>query len=395
MGTSNYLYVHPWLHPDESWAGFQVGASSGRPAPEALHQLLGQPGVQHMDARLPWFIPVATAADVRVADTLAAERTVLLLQPPEDPANQEAAEALEADLRRASRKLGIVLAPNDPLPPTGVWNYAVLSVGHARTLPPFTLIGLSTRTAIVLTQVGNRNDYGWAAGNQASLLSGEYLVTRQAPTNKPDVTRLKLLELLSLVVRDADTPELEAIFRQEPKLAYGLLRLVNSAAMAPRSPVTSFGQAIQLLGRRQLQRWLQLLVYANAENGNQPNPLLLQAATRGRLMEILIEQIPGAGEAERQPDAAFMTGTFSLLDVLLNLSMTDILQQLPLPGILHDALATHGGMMGELLAAIAAADLRDYRRADEILARLSLDSDTFGAAQASALEWASRIRSLG
>lgn len=394
MGTSDYLYIHPWLHADESWGGFTVSSALGYPNGERLHHLLGLPGVQGMDPHLPWFLQVANAADVRIADTLPVERTVLLLQPPAEPEHQEAAEQLESDLRRSGRKLGIILTPGDPLPPTGVWNYVVLAAGHARTLPPFSLIGLATRTAIAVAQVRTRNDYGWAASHQASLISGEYLSTRQTPTNKPDVTRVKLLELLALVVRDADTPELENIFRQEPKLAYGLLRLVNSAAMAPRSPVTSFGQAIQLLGRRQLQRWLQLLVYADANNGAQANPLLLHAATRGRMMELLVDLLPGIREPATEPDAAFMTGTFSLLDVLLNLSMTDILPQLPLPAAIHDALASRSGVMGELLAAIVAADTRDYATADRILARLGVSPDTFSDAQASALEWASRIRSL-
>ena len=90
-----------------------------------------------------------------------------------------------------------------------------------------------------------------------------------------DTTRLKLLKLLSLVVQDADTREIEEIFRQEPKLSYNLLRLVNSVAVGPKTPITGFNQAITVLGRRQLQRWLQLLIYANQfGQAGQPNPLL-------------------------------------------------------------------------------------------------------------------------
>lgn len=392
MGQNNYLYIHPWLNPDESWGGFQATSASGILPESALAYMLSLPEVRALDVRLPWFIRVTSAAEVEIADRLPPDRTVLLMQPPEDPAHHEKAAALEAELRRASRKLGITLASNDRLPPTGVWNYVILSVGHARTLPPFTLIGLSARSTIVIADVATRNDFGWATSNQASLISDQYLVARQTPNGKSDVTRLKLLELLALVVSDADTAQLEAIFKQEPKLAYGLLRLVNSAAMAPRTPITSFGQAIQILGRRQLQRWLQLLVYANAENMAAPSPLLLRAAMRGRLMEGLIACLPAAEAAELQPDIAFMTGTFSLLDVLLNLSMADVLQQLPLPNLIHDALGTRSGRLGELLAVITAADQRNFGQADELLGKLGVDRDAFTASQATALEWTGRIR---
>ena len=87
-----------------------------------------------------------------------------------------------------------------------------------------------------------------------------------------------------------------------------MLRLVNSAAIAPRSPIESFAQAINLLGRRQLGRWLQLLVYADTDGKKSINPLLIKAATRGRMMELL------ASKESTNSDCAFMVGCFSLLD---------------------------------------------------------------------------------
>jgi hypothetical protein len=101
--------------------------------------------------------------------------------------------------------------------------------------------------------------------------------------------------------------------------------------MSPRSPITSFGQAINLLGRRQLQRWLQLLVYSDPNNGQHPTPLLQKAAARGRLIELLVPSLGIDPALENPGDMAFMIGTFSLLDTLLNMSMGDILHQLPLP----------------------------------------------------------------
>jgi hypothetical protein len=241
---------------------------------------------------------------------------------------------------------------NAKLPATGTWDYLLIGASHARCLPPFTLHGMASRTTIVATDVHSHSDREWLLGNACALSTSEFLLTRSASNSKADITRLKLLKLLTLIEGDADTGALETVFREEAKLSYSLLRLVNSAALAPRSPITSFTQAINLLGRRQLQRWLQLLVYSDPNNGQHPTPLLQKAASRGRILELLVGRLDPT--LENPEDTAFMIGTFSLLDVLLNMSMSDIVHQLPLPPVVHEALAAHDGALGQLLGVLDA-----------------------------------------
>lgn len=79
-------------------------------------------------------------------------------------------------------------------------------------------------------------------------------------------------------------------FSAKSRSLYNLLRLVNSVAVGARTRISNFSQAIAILGRRQLQRWLQLLIYANnLAEGNSWNPLMQLAATRGRLIELPLQ----------------------------------------------------------------------------------------------------------
>lgn len=171
--------------------------------------------------------------------------------------------------------------------------------------------------------------------------------TESAPAKGDDgSSRRRLLTLLGLLARDADSRELEQQLRQDPTLSYHLLKLVNSAAFAVSTQITSFSQAINLLGRRQLQRWLQLLLYARQQPDGPPNLLLPLAALRGAQLEALCRHHGGSRDDQ---DLAFMTGVFSLLDRLLRMPMSDIAADLCLPDHVGGALLTRSGALGAWL----------------------------------------------
>ena len=389
MPTSDLLLIHPLLGTNDAWSGYLVeGAQNAAETCAAALRLCNSPALSEFDLRQPWFIPACTA--LPTVNPMG-ERAVLVFSPYKAAADAEALKQFEASQRQARHKVAAIASPSEKLPAAGTWDYLFISAGHARTLPPYTLLGLSSRTVVIATDIQSHADHQWAQANACTLTTTEFLMTRAAMGKKADVTRLKLLEMLSLIAEDANTDALEAVFRQEPKLSYSLLRLVNSAANAPRSPITSFTQAINLLGRRQLQRWLQLLVYADPNNGQQPNPLLQKAAARGRLMELLSGNLSADAGTEHLGDAAFMVGSFSLLDVLLNMSIGEILQQLTLPDSVTQALLAHHGALGELLRLITAAESRDYPAAAKQLDSLPFNGEVYVDAQVQALNWAAKI----
>ncbi|MCL5059891.1 MAG: EAL domain-containing protein, partial [Candidatus Thermoplasmatota archaeon] len=130
---------------------------------------------------------------------------------------------------------------------------------------------------------------------------------------RADPSQLALIQLLGLVMHDAETRQIEQVFKQHPNLTYNLMRLVNSVASGVQRSMTSVSQAIMVLGRRQLQRWLQLLLFTLQGGSTYPSPLLLLAATRGKMMELL------AGKQQRDADycdEAFMAGILSLIETL-------------------------------------------------------------------------------
>jgi len=203
---------------------------------------------------------------------------------------------------------------------------------------------------------------------------------------KPDTTsRSLLLKLLVLVTSDADSGDIGDLIKRDPNLAYHLLKLVNSPAFAPDRKITSFAQAIVLMGRRQLQRWVQLLLYARPPGSTVASALLPRAALRASLMESLARR---AELSREQQDLAFMTGMFSLLEALFGSPLATIIAPLNLDEGVVQALTAGTGRFGELLAAVVASEGPPSAELAANLLGLGISSEDWAAALCEAARWA-------
>lgn len=149
-----------------------------------------------------------------------------------------------------------------------------------------------------------------------------------------------------------------------------------------------------MLGRRQLQRWLQMLIYADhLADGITPNPLMQLAALRAHQMELLSATLAPRGDDTEFTDNAFMAGLFSLLEVLINLPTKEIIKELPIHDAAADALINHGrgGVLGQLLSGVVAGETGDFDKAETIMRSLGIDADAYAKAQLAALHWAVNI----
>ena len=179
----------------------------------------------------------------------------------------------------------------------------------------------------------------------------------QQPPAKPAAaqaaSRARALQLVQLVSADADTHEIEAVLRQDATLSYHLLRVVNSVALGGRREITSFAQAILLLGRQQLRRWLHLMLFAARDDDPRSAMLGAHVTLRARSMELLAE-VCGLDRAAQE--LAFMAGMFSLLGTLFGQPLPQVLVMLTLPDELRTALQQRDGVLGQQLNTVAASE---------------------------------------
>ncbi|MDS4015258.1 MAG: EAL domain-containing protein [Candidatus Accumulibacter sp.] len=248
-----------------------------------------------------------------------------------------------------------------------------------------------TGAKLLAEKVDSREQMEFCRDLGFELFQGYYFAKPTIIAGKKlDHSQLALMRLTTLLLEDADTAELEKVFKQEPGLTVNLLRLTNSVASGVRTRITSLRHAITVLGRRQLQRWLQLLLFANQQTGA-ASPLLQLAATRGRLMELLADKL--RGRAPELPEQAFMTGIMSLMPTLLSQRIEDILVQLPVAPAMAQALGdAREGQLGALLALAEASESGDCERIEALLPTLyGLNQTTLNNALSQALAWANNI----
>lgn len=205
-------------------------------------------------------------------------------------------------------------------------------------------------------------------------------------------SQLLILKILAQIVSDADSGDIESSIKHDAALGLMLLRLVNTPAIGVGHRVESLGQALLVLGRRQLQRWLQILLYAEpGKIGHAISPLLILATTRGKLLELLAQKLrPGMPKVA---DTAFTVGIMSLMDTLFGAPMEHILEQMTVVSEVGDALLHRSGLYGDLLK------LAEYmERVEEagislqsLLEELKLSHQDLHDAQLMAFDWSNNI----
>ncbi len=192
-----------------------------------------------------------------------------------------------------------------------------------------------------------------------------------------------LLQLYNDLRANQDVGVIERAFKNDPKLAFGLLQLMNSAFFRVGRKVASIGDAIALLGYENLEKWVVLLLFT-VDRDAQSHPLIEKALTRGRLMESLALKAGARALAER----AFITGMLSFMNVFFNMKSDEVTEKLSLVQEIEDALTRREGVLGMLLALAEKADRQEYDGMKEDTEALKLSTeDVLWAETNAVMDW--------
>jgi EAL and modified HD-GYP domain-containing signal transduction protein len=213
-----------------------------------------------------------------------------------------------------------------------------------------------------------------------------YFFSKPEILSKRDLTtdELSIVRLLNLL-RDPDATDtrVEDAFRADLALSFKLLRTVNSAATGGRG-IESIQHAVRLVGRRELHKWLALLLLSSVTaKGGTDRELARMAVVRARLCELLAGARATAG-------SHFIVGLFSLLDVILRMPMADMLERVDLAEEVRAALLTRDGPLSRPLLLVEAYERAEWQAVERLSTMLELLPASVQGRYVEAVAWANQ-----
>ena len=200
-----------------------------------------------------------------------------------------------------------------------------------------------------------------------------------------DPARSALMTLLQELDGDGDARAAVETLKRHAALGLNLLRLVNSVAFSKSTQIGSIEDAVNYLGRRQLQRWVLVLLFAGETGSGMRGALLQTAAHRGRLMECIA--LHTADVSDGEPERAFLVGMLSLVDVLLSRPLGAVVSELGLEPAARDALLSREGRIGRLLSLVEWIERGDWTAIEPSVAEFGLDSEALRRTDDDAYAW--------
>lgn len=197
---------------------------------------------------------------------------------------------------------------------------------------------------VLAEKVETQEEYRQYTRDGFDLFQGYYL-------KRPEVIEIEviaetaamtILHIIGLIRSDKGIDEIENYIRTKPDLSYNLLKHLNSPTIGLENDISSLKQAMNLLGRENLLRWLLIYLYSEAGGDSYSESIMGSAIKRALAME----------EAQKTPqdkERAFLTGMFSMLDVLFGASFEAIFRGLPLEKEITQAISHRSGPLGKAL----------------------------------------------
>jgi c-di-GMP phosphodiesterase len=203
---------------------------------------------------------------------------------------------------------------------------------------------------------------------------------------KPSVVRKRSIDPGSLtmlsLLNELHSPDFtfnkaEEIVKQDLGLCYRLLHHINSVLFGISCKVTSVREALVYLGIENVQNLTSLFLIA--ANDDTPRAMITSTMLRARMCEGLAR-----AACKRNYDQYFVIGLFSTLDSLMEVSMSELLDRLPISAYQKGALAGDPGPMGDTLRTVIAYEHGDWENVGCLGLSLSEIRETY----LSSLKWA-------
>lgn len=219
-------------------------------------------------------------------------------------------------------------------------------------------------------KIETEEDYEEASRCGYSYFQG-YFFCKPAIIQGRDISGYKFtyIDLIAELSKDnTHIKNIEDLIKKDVLLSYKLLKAVNSAYYYLKRRITSIGDAIMFVGIEELKRWV-FIITLKEIGENSIDELVKISLIRAVFLESLSSKV----KFNVSKLDAFLTGIFSLIDVLLKMPLEDILCDLPISDDVKGALSSKKNILSELLELTIAYEKGNWEEVNELSEKFGLN----------------------
>jgi c-di-GMP phosphodiesterase len=378
-------------------AGYRLSArlpnGGGQADVQATHALLSAANIAALAERRIALVPL-TAANWHRLDhrPLIGPNTVFLLSLPADGEVLDDWRATAATIRAAGARIALPAAAIGDARQLidGIADFVIVDFAG------FTLAGLEQAVAalrarapqvqMIAESVGRWPEHRYCLAHGIAYCLGPFTTAQDEELAAGEIaqSRLVLIEMINHLRKDADLADIAEVAKRDPGVVVKVVAMANSPLLARTQTVTGIDQAIMVLGREQLYRWLSIGLFRAGAGTPRDEMLLEMALARGRFLEVLGQQ----KHDKRGCDELFLLGLLSLLDCLLGVPMASVLERIHLSPEMKAVLLSSDGPLGRYLLLAIAVEKGNAAQVARLAEQLAYPLEAIEEAALDSIAWA-------
>ncbi len=240
----------------------------------------------------------------------------------------------------------------------------------------------------MIYNVPSMDAYSGLKYDKHALFTGDFYsqpITKGRAVISP--IKVNALHLLSQVNQeDFDLTDIVRIIERAPYFTISLLKFMNSVTADPEKQVESIRQAVAILGQKEVRQWAAVALSVTLAE-DRPSEITKLSLVRAKFAE----NIAGAFDLGVFQSNLFITGLFSLLDVILEKPMDEALKEVAVDHRVRRALVDKEGLFYPVMEMIYAYERADWDRTSILMIQKNTDIDHVSKAFLDALVWYNQL----
>ena len=266
-------------------------------------------------------------------------------------------------------------------------NYIVVNQVSANKKKASEVIKRHRHLIPVATNVNSYNAFNLAKLTGYRLFEGRFYRVPLTAGKKQEVSPMKALavQLLNAVRDDNfELDEVSKIVEKDVALSVSLLRRINSQNFA--TEIKTIQHAAAMLGQKELRKWVSSTASARL-GSDKPTEVNKVSLLRAKFAE----NLAGLFGLAMQADSLFLMGLFSILDVMLDVSIEEALTMVSVSDNIRKALVKHSGPFYPILEFIQYYEAADWTSVARYIILHNIEADKVYTSYIETIKWYSDL----